>query len=817
MRAYLKAFAMKPIQSDIHVPAPLRDLQIFLCWQLEQHDGEPKPRKVPYYASGGKRFGTQGSPNDRRQLVTYKEAMSQAIKRGMSGIGIALLEGYDIVAIDLDNWLGPNGELPSGNHLLDTVLAQSYCERSPSGRGIRALFRGNLGNRKAKIIKGTPGCELFSTTGFVTLTGDHLVEADLLGNNDVIADVTPALIAFIETRLGKSVTDGARPAQHDGDEDWFQSWTPALGLTVERMEELLSKLDPSMGRHDWITVGMALHQETEGDDTGFQLWDDWSSGGVQYPDTEELRQQWKSFKLGKGGSRGPMTMASVIDMAKEAGGASKVPEPIRAALPPVLAYSDEQTPTLLRDTINDIADRMSVPKDMVATPMMIAASSVLGRRIGIRPQQNTDWTEPCNLWGCVVAPPGSMKTPTASEALAPLQKLEKAAVAANETLLRQYQAEEAAYNAELKKISAKGAKTQKGAPECDTRSQLADAYLSLTKPDKPRLKRYVTSDATVEKLGEICSDNPDGVMIHRDELLSLFAELDRPDKATARGFLLTGWSGKEAYTFDRISRGTTRVEAVNLSLFGTTQPTRVAAYIRDSLASFDDGMVQRLQLVVWPDFDEAFRELDVAPDEAARDRAFSCFEALANLDLAHVGARVDGDGSIPYLRFCEEAQARFKEWRIQLENVTLREPGASPAQIAHFSKYRGLIPRLALICHLANGDTGPVSLRALEQALLWKDYLESHARRLYGSSSVDNAEGAREVLRKLRAGDLPDRFTARDLERKGWGGLTDKSRVKAALDMLVERGWLRSEGMQTGGRPSVVYTAHPAALEAQAE
>lgn len=311
---------MKPIQSDIHVPAPLRDLQIFLCWQLEQRDGEPKPRKLPYYASGGKRYGKQGSPNDRRQLVTYKEAMSQAIKRGMSGIGIALLEGYDIVAIDLDNWLGPNGELPSGNHLLDTVLAQSYCERSPSGRGIRALFRGNLGNRKAPIIKGTPGCELFSTTGFVTLTGDHLAEVDRLGNSNVIADVTPALIAFVETQLGKSVTEGARPAQHDGDEDWFRAWRPALGLTVERMQELLAVLDPSMGRDDWIRVGMALCHETDGEDTGFELWDDWSAGGVQYPGTEELRKQWKSFKLRKNSDRVPITIASVIKMAKEASG-----------------------------------------------------------------------------------------------------------------------------------------------------------------------------------------------------------------------------------------------------------------------------------------------------------------------------------------------------------------------------------------------------------------------------------------------------------------------------------------------------------------
>jgi len=798
---------MKPIQSDIHVPEELRSLLGWLIWTSQQYPNEIKPRKVPYWTNGTIRHGQQGSPTDRERLTPFAAARDAAARMGYSGVGFAPLPDFGYTFLDFDNCVGPNGEIPAE---IEQIVTRTYAEYSPSGKGIRAVLKGNLGNHKSPSTPEQFGFETFSSSGFVTFTGNIHPACEMMGLENTVAGIDQHVLDLCERRFGGSLLNNVADP-----DDFMAGREPKLGLSVERMQELLAVLDPSMGRDEWIRVGMALHQECDGDDTGFELWDEWSANGDTYPGTEGLRYQWDSFRAAPG--KRQVTMASVIKMAKEAGGASKVPDPIRAVLPPVLAYSDEQTPTLLRDTINDIADRMSVPKDMVAIPMMIAASSVLGRRIGIRPQQNTDWTELCNLWGCVVAPPGSMKTPTASEALAPLQKLERAAAAANEALLRQYQAEEAAYNAELKKISSKGAKTQKGAPECDTRRQLADAYLSLTKPDKPRLKRYVTSDATVEKLGEICSDNPDGVMIHRDELLSLFAELDRPEKATARGFLLTGWSGKEAYTFDRISRGTTRVEAVNLSLFGTTQPTRVAAYIRDSLASFDDGMVQRLQLVAWPNFDGAFRELDVAPDEAARDRAFRCFEALANLDLAHVGARVDGDGSIPYLRFCEEAQARFKEWRIQLENVTLREPGASPAQIAHFSKYRGLIPRLALICHLANGDTGPVSLRALEQALLWKDYLESHARRLYGSLSVDSAQGAREVLRKLRAGDLPDRFTARDLERKGWGGLTDKSRVKAALDMLIERGWLRSGGMETGGRPSVVYTAHPAALEAQAE
>jgi primase-polymerase (primpol)-like protein len=62
---------MKPINSDIHVPAEIRDLPIFLCWRLEaQYEGDTKPLKVPYYPNGGRRAGKQGSGEDRAKLTT---------------------------------------------------------------------------------------------------------------------------------------------------------------------------------------------------------------------------------------------------------------------------------------------------------------------------------------------------------------------------------------------------------------------------------------------------------------------------------------------------------------------------------------------------------------------------------------------------------------------------------------------------------------------------------------------------------------------------------------------------------------------------
>ncbi|WP_225008833.1 YfjI family protein [Novosphingobium percolationis] len=494
------------------------------------------------------------------------------------------------------------------------------------------------------------------------------------------------------------------------------------------------------------------------------------------------------------------------------------PLPLRDELPPVLAFEPNLLPGQLQAWVMDIAERMNCPADLVAIPAMVAAGALIGRKVGIRPQRRTDWLEVGNLWGCVIAPPGSLKSPAAAEALAPIRRLEAKAAKANEAALADFKAAETLFKLEKDNAAgaAKAALKDKDRGKAAGRDAALTMLRAIAEPAAPAMKRYLTSDGTAEKLGEICADNPDGILVHRDELLSLFADLDNPDKASARGFYLTGWGGQDAYTFDRIMRGTVRIKAVNLSVCGTTQPSRIAGYIRESLRSFDDGMVQRLQLLAWPDFGGEFREVDRYPDSEARAAAFECYSDLASMDVREIGAvweEASGPDGVPYLRFADDAQDVFSEWRMGLEQ-RLRGDELPPAQMAHFAKYRGLVPRLALVCHLANNDFGPVSAKAIGQAIAWARYLESHAVRTYSSLAIDNADAARAIWRRIRKGDLPQPFTAREIQQKGWSGLTDKERVKAGLDALADASWLRGEKVETGGRPSLRYHVNPKALNA---
>ena len=292
----------------MQVPQPLHDVQGWLLWRFEPFIGEAKPRKVPYWVDGTRRHGEQGGPVDRARLSTFFAAREAAARMGYDGVGFAPLPDFGYTFLDFDNCVDVAGNMPAE---IGSIVSRTYAEYSPSGKGIRAALKGDLGNHKSPTTPDDYGFETFSSSGFVTFTGNILPACDVLGHQDTIADVDDVTRALCDRRFGARTNHTFDP------EDFMAGREPRLGLTPTKMQALLAVLDPSMGREPWLRIGFALHHETEGDDTGFELWDEWSSDGDTYPGTEGLRHQWDSFKGGTG--KHLTTMRSVIKMAKEAG------------------------------------------------------------------------------------------------------------------------------------------------------------------------------------------------------------------------------------------------------------------------------------------------------------------------------------------------------------------------------------------------------------------------------------------------------------------------------------------------------------------
>jgi hypothetical protein len=190
------------------------------------------------------------------------------------------------------------------------------------------------------------------------------------------------------------------------------------------------------------------------------------------------------------------------------------------------------------------------------------------------------------------------------------------------------------------------------------------------------------------------------------------------------------------------------------------------------------------------------------------------FDRLAGINPVRIQAEQDKPDDIPYLRFAEAAQELFDAWRDGLENrLRSNELAESPAFESHLSKYRSLIPSLALIFHLVEwatgGPSGPVSLEAVRLAAEWGDYLEQHARKVYIEELMADGLAADRLAAKIKSGHVTDRQTIRDIYRNGWQGLNTSERVQVAIDVLAKVNWVRIETRDTGGRPSEILRIHP--------
>jgi len=483
------------------------------------------------------------------------------------------------------------------------------------------------------------------------------------------------------------------------------------------------------------------------------------------------------------------------------------PIPVPDALLPVQPFDVAMLPEPFQPWVADIAERMQAPADFIGVTAMVAAGSVIGRKIGVRPQRHTDWHEVPNLWGCIVGRPGVMKSPSMKQAMAPLYRLEAEAREDHRKALTDFKAGEM-----IREMSADAAKAAiKKRLASDPKDPCKD--LLVPPEEEPKGVRYIANDAHYQALAELLRNSAtNGILAFRDELLSLLKSLDDEGKVEDRGFFLTGWNGADSYTSDRLGRGMNlHIPAVTISLLGSTQPGKIREYVSRAVngGESDDGLIQRFGMTVWPDLDPNWREVDREPDARSRSVAFRAFDRLSKLTPEMVGANVDEyHPDRAYLRFDPEAQELFSEWWQSLE-MRLRGNGLHPAMESHLAKYRKLIPTLALIHHVVSEGFGSIPKASLLAACAWGAYLESHAHRIYGAAIDNSAEGASLILKRIKSGKLASPFTVRDLHNKGWAGLTDRTVVQRAVERLEDHHYLRLEESMTGGRPSLVAVVSP--------
>lgn len=472
------------------------------------------------------------------------------------------------------------------------------------------------------------------------------------------------------------------------------------------------------------------------------------------------------------------------------------PIPLPPPLPKVAAFEPKTLPDDVRDFVMDVAQRQQCPPDFCAVSALACLGALVGRKASLAPkQEDTQWIEYPNMWAALIGGPSAMKSPSLREMRFALGDIE--------TELREQHGEnvlEQKAEARLRKLEqAELEKTAKALLKKGDRATAMDMLKASEDAAnaEPHLPRLVVNDATVEALGERLNENPNGLLLMRDELSGWLAKMNQEEFASDRAFYLEAFNGKDDYTYDRIGRGTIRIENCMLSIVGGIQPSKIAPIVRGAAkGATDDGLIQRFQLAVWPDPVKNWKWHDRPVNADAKERYANLFQRLYNWEPASEHDRTHT------WHFSSQAQSLFITWMEEIQGEA-RSGQLAPVMESHLMKMPKTVAGLALLFAIINGDQNQVSKYSTAMALDWADYLRTHANRLYSASASAEIQAAHTILKKQV--ELTGSFTARDVYRRCWGGV-DATVTPEALEILVDHRYLVANDVSTGGRPKILYS-----------
>jgi len=516
----------------------------------------------------------------------------------------------------------------------------------------------------------------------------------------------------------------------------------------------------------------------------------------------------------------PIGKASVFKLAREHGWtppeeavAWETPIEIVSDLPQAPEFdASVLLPKALADFVLDEADRMPCSPDYIAAALIVCLGSVIGASCALKPKRRDDWIVVPNLWGGIVGEPSSKKSPALSTVTRFIVRLATREAEKLVEAKKVFEAEQAAYEAHQGAVKANMKKAATGKPDALKMAASVNDLLGILPPGEPHARRYMSNDASVQKLCDIEASNPQGLMVFRDELVGLLASWECEGHEGDRAYYLEGWNGTGSYNSDRIGRGEQFVKNHCLSILGGIQPDKMETYLSDIASNLDnDGRVQRFQVMVYPN-PVPWQWRDRYPVQGAREAVRDMFDRLSLFDPLQDGATpADDFVKLPHFYFDEAAQEIFIEWchDLNLEQIVKEQ---DPLMKQHLGKYEKLFCSLALILHLAEGNIGHVKADSALRAASWCNYLAGHARRIYGMVEGAKVATAKMLLRRIQDGKLQNGFTLRTVRQKNWSGATNTIQIESALDILESHHWIKGFESVNGGRPTTTYSVNPALI-----
>jgi hypothetical protein len=770
--------------------APLCLKKNWVVWKWCRN-GKDKWTKPPLYAPEPVRRAANNRPDT---WSTHHAAVKAVLGGRADGVGF-VLTNTNVAAIDIDKCRDPkSGVIDAWAQQILDAAPNSYREITVSGTGLRIIGTGKeeTAHRRFPVVAGREGAgiEVYRhATRYITISGLEQGRCSKLVNIDALIDGIVAEHDVADNTEPKTKTTNDGGNGFDDVDSLIRNGAPE----TQRSE--------AFARCVWSLAGCGLSaDEIEEELRRYP-------NGIALKYINRLRKEidrcygkWQKQNQ----SAGTSTTASTTSPHSWDDPDMSILDDRRGDLP---NFPTDIFAPPIREWLERAAHGAGVFPDHVAVPMLGVVASLIGTARRVRASR--PWSEPITLWTALVAASGDRKTPglnVTRKALDLIETDQVAAIAAAR-LVHETRAQRA------KEVAKKWKEDRQQALEDKPPRDPPPMPMEALDPGNFIEPRLYATDPTIEKLAALLQVRPRGMMLLRDELAGLFANMGRYSGGSDRPFWLEAWNGGR-HVVERVS-GTIVVDHLLVGIVGSFQPDKLARAFQGD----EDGMYGRF-LYGWvstPDYRPLTNE--VAEIEPELQSALKALIRLPAEDADNVFAP-------QAIQLSQEAVEKFedyrrhvdrmkraldgveKQWLVKSESQVLRLAGALTYFTWAFTLGMSGTNGLAMIT--ADLEPHEIGEEFMSAAIrLTKEYFWPHARAaLRQIGLTDRHRNARRVLRWVAAHRKPE-VSREDVRRDALGQSLDAEQTQELIDALERWGWLREDSTRTPGRTRRRWLVNP--------
>lgn len=303
--------------------------------------------------------------------------------------------------------------------------------------------------------------------------------------------------------------------------------------------------------------------------------------------------------------------------------------------------------------------------DYLGSSLLWLISVCIGNSIEVEVKKG--WIENATVWISIVGKAGIGKTPSISNILFPLQKINAR---------------------EIKEFIKK--------------KEQWDFYQNLSKkekeqysePEKPSKKQFIANDITLEALVDLHQESDNAVGVFKDELAGWLKDMNKYRAGSDLEFWLSCWSGKSV-NMNRKTATSSFVEKPFIPVLGGIQPSIFDTFYTDE--NKENGFMDRM-LLSFPDASVEYyndNEMDEVILQWYKEVIIMFYDKIKS------SIKRDDDGIIISKKAVLSPEAKT-EWKRIFNEITNHQNDENENEYlkSMYPKQKSYIPRFALIIHV---------------------------------------------------------------------------------------------------------------------